>query len=188
MISKKILIVSIMISLTSHVLMLYMTSLIDWRGKVYSEDIITVSLKESPENKEKDDMEVKKEIKPFHQGEQNANSRNMKQEETVDLNTLDVKYTPYLKKIKKKIEDIWIYPKVAFEREEEGTAVIKFSISDSGTLLASGIVVSSGSNFLDLGALDVVRSAAPYDPFPQEFSLSQLNIVARFEYKLVDQN
>ena len=187
MISKKILIVSIMISLTSHVLMLYMTSLIEWRGKVYNEDILTVSLKEPPENKEKDDKEIKKkENKPFHQADENANSRYVKQEDTVDINTLDVKYTPYLKKIKRKIEDIWVYPKAAFEREEEGTAVIKFSISDSGTLLASGIVVSSGSNYLDLGALDVVRSAAPYDPFPQEFNLTQLNIVARFAYKLVD--
>jgi protein TonB len=110
----------------------------------------------------------------------------MKQEDTVDINTLDVKYTPYLKKIKKKIEDIWVYPKAAFEREEEGTAVIKFSISDSGILLASAIVTSSGSNYLDLGALDVVRSAAPYDPFPQEFNLTQLNIVARFAYTLID--
>lgn len=186
MISKKILIVSIMISLSSHVLMLYMTNLIEWRGKVYNEDIITVSLKEPPENKEKDDKEVKKRNKPFHQAEHNADSHSMKQEDTVDINTLDVKYTPYLKKIKRKIEDIWVYPKAAFEREEEGTAVIKFSITDSGTLLASAVVVSSGSNYLDLGALDVVRSAAPYDPFPQEFNLTQLNIVARFAYKLID--
>jgi len=175
-----------MISLTSHVLMLYMTNFVDWRGKAYNEDILTVSLKEPPEKKEKDDKEVKKRNKPFHQAEQNANSRNIKQEDTVDINTLDVKYTSYLKKIKKKIEDIWVYPKAAFEREEEGTAVIKFSISDSGVLLASGVVVSSGSNYLDLGALDVVRSAAPYDPFPQEFNLTQLNVVARFAYKLID--
>jgi TonB family protein len=186
MISKKILIVSIMISLTSHVLMLYMTNLIEWSGKAYNEDILTVSLQEPPEKKEKDDKEVKKETKPFHQAEHNANSHTIRQEDTVDINTLDVKYTPYLKKIKKKIEDIWVYPKAAFEREEEGTAVIKFSISDSGTLLASAIIASSGSNYLDLGALDVVRSAAPYDPFPQEFNLTQLNVVARFAYKLID--
>lgn len=186
MISKKILIVSIMISLTSHVLMLYMTNLIEWRGKAYSEDILIVSLKESPEKIEKDNKEEKKEQKPFHRAENNISSRSMQQEDTIDINTLDVKYTPYLKKIKKKIEDIWVYPKAAFEREEEGTAVIKFSISDSGILLASAIVSSSGSNYLDLGALDVVRSAAPYDPFPQEFNLTQLHIVARFAYKLID--
>jgi len=174
-----------MISLTSHVLMLYMTNFLEWRGKVYNEDILTVSLNDPPEKKEKD-KEVKKENKPFHQLEHNANSRSIKQEDTIDINTLDVKYTPYLKKIKRKIEHIWVYPKAAFEREEEGTAVIKFSISDRGALLASTIVVSSGSNYLDLGALDVVRSAAPYDPIPQEFNLTQLNIVARFAYKLID--
>ena len=61
-----------MISLTSHVLMLYMTNFIEWRGKVYNEDILTVSLNDPPEKKEKD-KEVKKETKPFHQLEHNAN-------------------------------------------------------------------------------------------------------------------
>ena len=187
MISKKILIVSVMISLTSHVLMLYMTNLIEWRGKAYgNEDIITVSLKDAPVEKEKNEKEVKKENKPFHQAEQYAGRHATKQEHTVDINTLDVKYTPYLRKIKRKIEEIWVYPQAAFQNEEEGTAVVKFSISESGTLLESTIVVSSGSNYLDFGALDVVRSAAPYDPFPQEFNLTQLNIVARFAYKLID--
>lgn len=184
--SKKILIISIVISLASHVLALYMTSLVDWRGKDYNkENILTISLKEPMADTEKND-EIKKENKPFHQIEQNANRRTLNQEDTVDLGSADVKYTPYLKKIKRKIEDIWKYPQAAFEQEEEGTAVVKFSISARGSLLASGIVKSSGSNYLDHGALDVVRSAAPYNPLPPEFHLSQLNIVAKFQYKLVD--
>ncbi len=185
MTSRKIVIVAIMISLTSHVLMLYMTSFIDWHGKVQKEEILTVNLKEPPADSE-ESKEAKKEIKPYHQTEQNAHKRKIKEEDTVDLNSIDAKYSPYLKKIKKKIEDIWVYPPTAFAQEEEGTTIIKFSISDSGALLASNIITSSGSNYLDQGALEVVRSAAPYDPFPQEFQLAQLNIVARFQYKLVD--
>ena len=131
-------------------------------------------------------LEEKIENKPFHQGDENVTTRKIKQEDTVDLGSIDPRYTPYLKKIKTKIESIWVYPQAAFEQEEEGVAVVKFSISESGDLLASGIEESSGSNYLDLGALDVVRSAAPYDPFPRDFMLSQLNIVARFQYKLVE--
>jgi len=185
MISKKILIISILISLTSHVLVLYLTGFADWRGKPRKEDVLTISLKEPTADTGKN-QEEKKVNKPYHQAEDNVNKHNMKQEDTVDLGSLDVKYTPYLKKIKKKIEVIWIYPQSALELEEEGAAIVKFSISDSGAILASEIVESSGSNHLDQGTLDVVRSAAPYDPIPQEFHLSQLHIVARFQYKLAE--
>ena len=185
--SKKIVIISILISLTSHVLILYMTGLADWRGKVRNDNVLTITLKEpSPNTENKNKQEEKKEIKPVNQAEENINGHKMKQEDTVDLGSVDVKYTPYLKKIKRSIDIIWKYPQAAFEQEEEGTAVVKFSISARGELLASGIIESSGSNYLDQGALDVVRSAAPYAPFPREFNLSQLNIVARFQYKLVD--
>jgi protein TonB len=110
----------------------------------------------------------------------------VKREETVDLGSIDIKYSSYLKRIKKKIEDIWIYPKAAFDREEEGVAVVKFSIGEGGDITSSSILESSGHNYLDEGALDVVRSAAPYDPLPREFNISQLNVVARFQYKIVE--
>ena len=180
--SKKILIISILISFTSHVFVLYLSGFADWRGKSRKEDILTISLKEPMADMDKK-LEEKKEAKPYHKNDENANNHRMKREDTVDLGSADVKYVPYLKKIKKKIEVIWIYPQAALELEEEGTAIVKFSISESGAILASGIVESSGSNYLDQGALDVVRSAAPYDPLPREFQLSQLNIVARFQYK-----
>jgi len=179
--SKKILIISILISLTSHVLVLYLSGFADLGGNAHKEDVLTISLKEPKEDTEKN-QEGKKVNKPYYQAEDNVNKHNIKKEDTVDLGSLDVKYMPYLKKIKRKIEVIWIYPQAALELEEQGTAVVTFSISENGAILASEIVESSGSNYLDQGALDVVRSAAPYDPLPREFQLSQLNIVARFQY------
>jgi TonB family protein len=185
MTSKKILIISILISLTSHVAMLWITGFIDFRGKTRKEDVLIVTLKELPANKDKI-AEEEKADKPVHQVEEQVRNRRVKKEETVDLGSIDIKYTSYLKRIKKKIEDIWIYPQAAFEQEEEGIAVVKFSIGEGGDLTASRILESSGSNHLDQGAIDVVRSAAPYDPLPREFNISQLNVVARFQYKIVE--
>jgi len=184
MTSKKILIISILISLTSHVAMLCVTGFIDFRGKARKEDVLIVTLKEPAANKEK--ITEEKANKPVHQVEEQVRSSRVKKEETVDLGSIDIKYTSYLKRIKKKIEDIWIYPQAAFEREEEGIAVVKFSIGEGGDITSSRIIESSGSNYLDQGALDVVRSAAPYDPLPREFNISQLNVLARFQYKLVE--
>ena len=183
MTSKKILIISILISLTSHIAMLYVTGFIDFGGKARKDDVLIVNLKEPAAIKEKITEEEKAD-KPVHKVEQQ--DRRVKREETVDLGSIDIKYSSYLKRIKKRIEDIWIYPQAAFELEEEGTAVVKFSIGEGGDITSSRIIESSGSNYLDQGALDVVRSAGPFDPLPHEFNISQLNIVARFQYKLVD--
>ena len=184
MTSKKILIISVLISLASHVAMLCATGFIDFRGKARKDDVLIVTLKEPTANKDKITEEEKAD-KPVHQIEQ-QDRRRVKREETVDLGSIDIKYTSYLKRIKKKIEGIWIYPQAAFEREEEGIAVVKFSIGEGGDITSSRILESSGYNYLDQGALDVVRSAAPYDPLPREFNISQLNVVARFQYKIVE--
>lgn len=186
MTSNKILIISIVVSLVSHVFMLSLAGLVDMRGNTIKEEVLTISLKEPPATPDKKPGEEQKE-KPLPRHEENTDYPKAKQEETVELASLDMKYVPYLQKIKKKIETIWIYPQSALEREEEGTTVIKFSISKRGSLTANDIISSSGSQFLDEGALDVIRSAAPYDPFPREFDLAQLNIIARFQYKLVEQ-
>jgi TonB family protein len=157
------------------------------QGKSIREEVLTVHIKDPPGNKAKETPKAMEENKPAPPiVKENIDSYKKIRQETVDLGSIDARYTPYLKKIKQKIETIWKYPKSAFEKEEEGITVVKFSINSSGTLVASGIVTSSGSIFLDQGTIDVVRSAAPYDPFPPEFDLSQLNIIARFQYRLTE--
>jgi len=181
---KKMLVVSILISLTSHIAMFYMTGFIDFHGKSRKEDVLVVTLKEpAVNNKENFEEEANK---PVHQVEEELPGRRARKEETVDLGSFDIKYSFYLKKVKQKIEGIWIYPRAAFEQEEEGIAVVKFSIGEGGNITSSQIIESSGSSNLDQGTLDVVRSAAPYDPLPREFNISQLNVVATFHYKLVE--
>ena len=185
--SKKILILAIMISLTSHIAMLSLTGFIDMQGKSPREEVVTVHLKDPPEDMDKK-SETKEEPKADRPSvEKRADYYSTVQEEdTVDLGSVDDRYKSYLSKIKKKIENIWKYPQSAFEREEEGVTVLKFSINKNGALIATRILTSSGFKSLDQGALHVVQSAAPYDSFPREFDLSRLHIVARFQYKLAE--
>jgi outer membrane biosynthesis protein TonB len=175
--SKKVLILSILISLASHVAMLSMTGFINMQGKSPREEVLTIHLKDPPGDMNQN-PEEKIETKPVPPiVKENTDPYRSTREDTVDLGSIDARYTPYLKKIKQKIETIWKYPTSAFEKEEEGITVVKFSINRSGTLVAI---------FLDQGTIDVVTAAAPYDPFPSEFDLSQLNIIARFQYRLAE--
>ena len=102
------------------------------------------------------------------------------------MTSSDVKYGAYLGKIKKRILQIWQYPKKAYDRNEEGVVVVKMSIDADGSVAQATLIASSGSMLLDEGALGVVRAAAPFAPLPESYSLSRLNITASFRYKLVE--
>lgn len=182
---KKILILSILISFTSHMLLLSMTGFIDMQGGGKREDILTVDLKEPWENPGKN-QEEKKEVEMPQAQIEGKTTSNEYLEKMVALGSNDDRYISYLRKIKKKIENIWTYPQKAYEQREEGVAVVKFSITKSGALLDPVIMTSSGSKLLDGETIGTVKAAAPYDPLPQHFNLSRLNIVAEFQYRLTE--
>ena len=181
MFAKKILILSLLVSLTGHLLMLSLARLIDMRGGSEREGVLIVDLKEPRLDKNR---EEKKKVKPVQSRIEGETNNNKYLEETVELTSNDERYISYLRKIKKKIEYIWTYPQKAYEQKKEGIAVVKFSITKSGALLEPVIVISSGSKLLDGGAVGAVKSAAPYDSLPPHFNLSRLNIVAEFQYRL----
>lgn len=183
---KKAIIVSVIISLVSHVVMLSATGLINLPGKNHREEVLTVNLND-PSGKAFENP-IAKETKNVNRQpvSENAEDVEKRMEDTVQLESTNPKYKNYLKKIKEKFEDTWVYPRAALEREEEGISVVKFSIGENGSLISSSIIKSSGSDALDQCALIVVQQAAPYEPLRGDIKISRLNIVASFQYKLID--
>jgi len=105
-------------------------------------------------------------------------------EDTVELGRSGRKYVDYLNRLRKQIEERWEYPPEAYAKKQTGTAVLRFSITSSGDLLGSDILCSSGFEDLDSGALAVVKAAAPYAPLPENFNISRLHVIARFQYDI----
>jgi TonB family protein len=186
MLSKKILILSVVVSLTSHVFIISMAGLVDMKGKQKVQEVLTVDLKESIASltEKPQEPEVKHEAPAPPKAPESIASTRSTREETVNLGSGDEKYAPYLKRIKRKIERIWTYPSKASELKEEGTTVVKFTIERNGMLKDADIVNTSGSDLLDQGTVTVIRSASPFDPLPQNLNLAKLHIVATFNYKL----
>ena len=184
--SKKILVLSIVVSLTSHVFIISMAGLVEMKSKQKAQEILTVDLKESvatlPEKPQ--EQQDKKEATLPPKVPQNIAAASAVREETVNLGSGDEKYVPYLKRIKRKIEGIWTYPQKASELKEEGITVVKFTIERNGTLKDTDIITTSGSQLLDQGTLSVIKSASPFDPLPQNLNLAKLHIVATFNYKI----
>jgi protein TonB len=189
--SKKAILWPVIISIIIHMTLLAVTGMIDLRDNIKPVEIFSVSIKEpEPEATPapKKEKITKKETKAVRTQKEKGVSVNDDdwREETVDLGSRDIKYVTYLAKIKNKILQIWQYPQKAYENNEEGNVIVKMSIDADGRLAGAALISSSGYAELDDGALSVVQTAAPFEPLPEIYDLSRLNIVASFQYKITD--
>lgn len=181
MISKKIFVITIIVSLVGHIVVLALSGFLG-NGFSNGGEVFTVSL-EGHTNKTGG--------KP--NSEKNAlrdSPENIRKStrggavDTIDLDSTDTKYYPYLLQVKERIDRKWSYPDDAFASGEGGITVVEFSIMEKGILTDSRVITSSGYGLLDDESLHAIRSAAPFSPFPATFGLAKLNIVAKFRYTL----
>lgn len=181
MISKKIFVTTIILSLAGHIVVLALSGFL---GDGFSNggNVFTVSLeKRLPKTGNTPDSE-KSALRDSPENIRKSTGNGAV--DTVDLDSTDTRYYPYLLQVKKNIDRKWSYPDDAFARGEGGTTVIEFSIVEKGILADSRVITSSGYELLDAESLHAIRSAAPFSPFPTAFDLAKLNIVAKFRYTL----
>ena len=190
---KKVILWPVFISVIVHVTLLGVAGIINLNDYAKPLDVLSVSIsdpvpedKQEPVQKNKKDEAKTKSVQPQREKVDAAVKDKDWREDTVDLGSVDVKYVPYLTKVKNRILRIWIYPQKAYENIEEGNVVVKMSIDADGTLAGIVLLSSSGSQNLDQGALRVVQDAAPYEPLPSNYDLARLHIIASFNYKITD--
>jgi len=186
--TNKILLYSVAISLIIHLGALSLVSLMEWRGKRHPQQVVTIDLREMFAAREKKALApkppaAKPRLKAVQEAKPPASSRKNFREATVDLNSREQRYKPYLKAVREKIEQSWIYPEKAEALREEGTTVIRFSLAATGEVVNAAVIRSSGSPLLDEATLLAVRTPR-FAPLPANSQLSRLNIVATFEYRL----
>ncbi len=91
----------------------------------------------------------------------------------------------YLDRWKRRIEAVGVehFPEIASLDSATGSPTVEVSISASGDLIEVVTRQSSGSDALDRAALDILRRASPFDPFPSEVRKEYDSL--RFAYKWV---
>jgi protein TonB len=102
--------------------------------------------------------------------------------EAISLDTKESRYASYFTRIKRQIELAWNYPNEAQRKGMTGELTLRFQISRDGNLMNVRLINSSGYNILDEAALQAVKSAAPYYPFPVTIDKEALPILANFIY------
>ncbi|MBI5491515.1 MAG: TonB family protein [Deltaproteobacteria bacterium] len=105
---------------------------------------------------------------------------------TLQLNTSELKYQKYLVNMKDRIQMKWEYPDIASRSGWQGKLRIDFRINKDGTVSDIKLMKSSNYPVLDDAAITALRLAAPFPPFPNDFSVEEINIRANFEYTIYD--
>jgi len=99
------------------------------------------------------------------------------------VNTRESSIAPYLDRWKRKIESIGVryLPDQSLLEGINGSPTLEVIISASGQLQEVIVRRTSGSKVLDQAALDILRRAAPFDPFPEAVRVDYDTL--RFAYK-----
>jgi protein TonB len=77
-----------------------------------------------------------------------------------------------------------IYPAAARERGITGVAAVRFALASNGSVISAGLARSSGESILDGAAVDMVRRASPFPPFPPGMGRARLDFAAPIRFDL----
>ena len=105
-------------------------------------------------------------------------------EDTISLESKAPQYVTYLGRIKASVKQHWIFPPEARQRRQTGGLSAMFTLDKTGRLIRIVVEESSGNQILDHAALEAVRGASPFPPFPDHINLDRLNIKAKFDYRI----
>ncbi len=97
---------------------------------------------------------------------------------SVTLDTDELKFMSYNRWLKVKIESTLKYPELAAVSGYQGTLYIKFDINKDGTLGGLEILQPSQYKILDDEALRAIRESAPFAPLPDDWKMDHYSIRA----------
>lgn len=105
-------------------------------------------------------------------------------ENGITFDTREYRYMGYMRKLREKIENIWVYPPEARAKGIYGDLKIRFTIRRDGRLGAVELVRTSGYRMLDEAALKALKDGEPYWPLPEEWGMDSYMILGHFIYSL----
>lgn len=90
----------------------------------------------------------------------------------------------YLTALRAWLEKHKQYPQQAQRRRQQGTTLLRFTLSRDGRLLAHSIERSSGFETLDIAVCEMIERAAPLPPLPPDMGQDKLEIVVPVAFYL----
>jgi protein TonB len=91
----------------------------------------------------------------------------------------------YQDSVKQKIQEERRYPRWALRLGREGAVRISFNLLSSGEIKDVRLLHPSGIDELDTEAMDAVKRASPFLPFPSDFGKGELQFEIDIVFRLV---
>ncbi len=104
----------------------------------------------------------------------------------LSASTRESKYATYMEIWRSQVETIGNqnYPPEAKQRHLAGTLVLDVVLKPDGNIEAINVLRPSGYDLLDKAAMEIVRKAAPFMPFPRDFreEVDLLHIIRTWQF------
>ena len=104
------------------------------------------------------------------------------------VDTKQSKIAGYLDTWKRKIETIGVkyFPEIGITPGMTGSPTLQVTINASGRLDEAIIRQSSGSRLIDQAALNILRRASPFDPFPEAIRSDYDQLIFAYKWEFAD--
>jgi periplasmic protein TonB len=102
--------------------------------------------------------------------------------EAMFLNTDDIRFGSFLRRLETAVYGVWQYPQEALQRGIEGTTPVRITFNRKGEITAVEILESSGSRILDNEVLRTLKQIGPVGSFPKGYSREDFKLIAFFHY------
>ncbi|WP_224957688.1 energy transducer TonB [Geomonas subterranea] len=98
------------------------------------------------------------------------------------LNTDDILFGSFLRRLETAIYGVWHYPQAALLRGIEGTTPVRITFNRKGEIVRVDMLDSSGSKILDDEVLRTLNALGPIGSFPKGYSGENFKLIAFFHY------
>lgn len=100
-----------------------------------------------------------------------------------------VDYSPYVKAVHEKVQKNWQVPKrkqieILTKGQKDLLVQLAVTVGKDGSVKKTVILKSSKIKALDENALNAVKTAAPFEPFPEKFFNDEIIITLNFNFSL----
>jgi protein TonB len=88
--------------------------------------------------------------------------------------------------IRSRVAMHWLLPPEARTNFQPGRFTASMTLAPDGSILVIMVEESSGSATLDHAAMEALKAAAPFEPFPEPMAhLAQMTFTIHFDYRAV---
>lgn len=98
------------------------------------------------------------------------------------LNTDDIQFGSFLRRLETAIYGVWHYPQAALVRGIEGTTPVRITFNRKGEIIRVDMLESSGSKILDDEVLRTLNALGPVGSFPKGYTGETFKLIAFFHY------